>query len=85
MGRCNMSLFNFIASDRPIPEVENPYIETFSVNEALEKGIKVPEVLLEKADLDRNKKVMLTIDSEEHFDILKRYLRTKALKDQKEL
>lgn len=62
-----MSIFNFIASDRPMPEVENPYIQTFSVNEALEKGIEVPEVLLEKADLDRDKKIMLTFDSEEHM------------------
>ena len=60
-----MSRFDFIASDRPIPEVENPYIQIFSVNEALEKGIEVPKVLLEKADLDRNKKVILICDSEE--------------------
>lgn len=65
-----MSIFSFIASDRPIPEIENPYIQIFSVNEALEKGIKVPEVLLEKADLDRNKKIILICDSEEHMDEL---------------
>ena len=66
-----MSRFDFIASDRPIPEVENPYIQIFSVNEALEKGIEVPKVLLEKADLDRDKKIMLIVDSEEHIDELK--------------
>ena len=65
-----MSIFSFIASDRPIPEVENSYIQIFSVNEALEKGIEVPKVLLEKADLDRNKKVILICDSEEHIDEL---------------
>lgn len=65
-----MSILSFIASDRPIPEVENPYIQTFSVNEALEKSIEVPKVLLEKVDLDRNKKVILICDSKEHMDEL---------------
>lgn len=63
-----MSIFSFIASDRPIPEVENPYFQAFSVNEAFEKGIQVPEVLLKKADLDRNEKVIFILDSEEHLE-----------------
>ena len=61
-----MSFASFLASDSPMREVENLHIQLFSVNEALEKGIDVPSLLLESSTIDKDKPgVLLWADSEE--------------------
>ena len=64
-----MSFQMFLASDLPMDEVENPHIELLSVNEAMEKGIKIPDFMLSnKSTIDRNKpSVMLWVDNEENL------------------
>lgn len=64
-----MSALLFIASDRPLPERENPHIQTLSVNEALARGMEVHEFLL-RPDFDRDKPdVILWSDSEILIDV----------------
>lgn len=63
-----MSEFQFITSDRPLKEVENPYIEFLSINEAITKGIILPEMLADDEDLDRDEKILMNVESEEHLD-----------------
>lgn len=41
-----MSSMTYIASDYPIPEIQNPHERSLSINEALEMGLDVPEYLL---------------------------------------
>lgn len=55
-----MSEFQFITSDQSLNEVENPYIEFLSINEAIKKGVVLPEMLTDDEDLDG---VKLTIDT----------------------
>lgn len=49
-----MSLFEYIASDNPLKEVENTHIKYLSVNQALELGIEVMDFLLNPS-FDRDK------------------------------
>ena len=42
-----MSEFQFITSNHPLKEVENPYIEFLSINEAIKKGVVLPYMLTE--------------------------------------
>ncbi|WP_214760361.1 hypothetical protein [Exiguobacterium sp. s146] len=63
-----MSEFQFITSDHPLKEVENPYIEFLSINEAIKKGVILPEMLTDDEDLDRDEKILMNVESEEHLD-----------------
>ncbi|TCI63931.1 hypothetical protein [Exiguobacterium sp. SH3S1] len=63
-----MSEFQFMTSDRPLKEVENPYIEFLSINEAIKKGVVLPEMLTDDEELDRDEKILMHVDSEEHLD-----------------
>lgn len=63
-----MSEFQFITSDHPLKEVENPYIEFLSINEAIKKGVILPEMLTDDEDLDRDEKILMHVESEEQLD-----------------
>ncbi|OGX79887.1 hypothetical protein A6395_04605 [Exiguobacterium sp. SH31] len=63
-----MSEFQFMTSDRPLKEVENPFIEHLSINEAIKKGVVLPEMLTEDEELDRDEKILMHVESEEHLD-----------------
>lgn len=58
----------FLASDFQLDDVENPHIKYYSVNEALAKGVVVPELVINVKSIDRNKpNTLLWIDDEENF------------------
>ncbi len=42
-----MSFQTFLASDVPMLEVENPHVKFLSVNEAIQIGIKLPDMIAE--------------------------------------
>ncbi|WP_070328606.1 hypothetical protein [Exiguobacterium aurantiacum] len=63
-----MSEFQFMTSDRPLKEVENPFIEYLSINEAIKKGVVLPEMLTEDEELDRDEKILMHVESEEQLD-----------------
>ena len=50
-----MSALFFFSSDYPLEEIKNPHYKTFSVNEALAFGLKLPEVVLNSKTIDRDK------------------------------
>ncbi len=50
-----MSKFFFFASNHPLEEIENPHYKSFSINEALARGIELPELVLNSTTIDRNK------------------------------
>jgi len=61
-----MSVFTYIASDYPLKEVENPHVKTLSVNQALEMGVEVADILLEPS-FDRDKpNVILWADDDKN-------------------
>ncbi|QNO13482.1 hypothetical protein HYG86_01210 [Alkalicella caledoniensis] len=62
-----MSIYQFLASSKPLKEVKNPYIKMLSINEMLARKMKVPSFLLD-SPTDRNEKIVLHFDSEEHLD-----------------
>ena len=65
----SMSSMTYIASDYPIPEIQNPHERSVSINEALEMGLEVPEYLL-KNEIDRNwKNAIHWGDRSIHFDL----------------
>ncbi|MBG0917751.1 hypothetical protein [Exiguobacterium sp. SRB7LM] len=63
-----MSEFQFIVSDHPLKEVENPYGEFLSINEAIQKGFELPDILTDVEDLDRDEKILMNVESEEQLD-----------------
>lgn len=63
-----MSEFQFITSNHPLKEVENPYIEFLSINEAIKKGVVLPDMLTDDEDLDRDEKILMNVEAEEHLD-----------------
>ena len=64
-----MNSITYIASDYPIPEIQNPHERSLSINEALEMGLEVPEYLL-KNGIDRNwKNAIHWVDRSIHFDL----------------
>ena len=63
-----MSEFQFITSDHPLKEVENPYIQLLSINEAIKKGVVLPDMLTDDEDLDRDEKILMNVESEEQLD-----------------
>ncbi|MBQ6689647.1 MAG: hypothetical protein IJN02_10515 [Bacteroidales bacterium] len=65
----SMSSITYIASDYPIPEIQNPHERSLSINEALEMGLEVPEYLL-KNGIDRNwKNAIHWADRGIHFNL----------------
>lgn len=64
-----MSSMIYIASDHPIPKIQNPHERNLSINEALEIGLEVPEYLL-KNGINRNwKNAIHWADRSIHFDL----------------
>lgn len=63
-----MSEFQFITSTQPLQEVENPYVEFLSINEAIKKGVILPEMIAEDEELDRDAKILMNVESEEQLD-----------------
>ena len=63
-----MSYLTYFASDRPLQEQPNPYVKTYSINEALAANIEVDLELFE-SDIDKNKPdVILYCEDEENFE-----------------
>ena len=50
-----MSILFYLASDKPFEEIENPHYKRFSVNEALSRGIDLPDIVLNSKIIDRDK------------------------------
>ena len=64
-----MSYISIIASDYPIDEVKNPHIEYYSINEAIEKGVSLPDFVNESNDMNRDKPgTVLWADNRENLD-----------------
>ena len=64
-----MSSMIYLSEDCPIPEVQNPHERSYSINEALELGLEVPEYLL-KNGIDRDwKGAIHWADRSIHFDL----------------
>ena len=63
----NMSSFQFLASNKLLKEVKNPYIEIISINEALRRNMRIEESLMNNINIDRDKEMLLFFDSEEHL------------------
>lgn len=63
-----MSEFQFITSTQSLQEVENPYVEFLSINEAIKKGVILPEMIAEDEELDRDAKILMNVESEEQLD-----------------
>lgn len=65
-----MSNFQFIASNGKLPELDNPYIEMLSINDALAKNMAIGKDFLKDKTIDRDEKIFLICDSEEHLSEL---------------
>lgn len=65
-----MSQFQFLASDKVLDEVENKYLEFISINEAIKRNIKISDFILNDTKTDRDKKIIMFCDSEDHLDEL---------------
>ncbi len=63
-----MSLFQFLASDKLLKEVKNPYIEFISINEALKRNIELNNFTMNDTEIDKEDKIIMFCDSEEHFE-----------------
>jgi len=63
-----MSYATFLASDAPIPHMENPHQQFLSINKAIDKGIAIPKPMLDSSTIDRDKpSVLLWIDNEDNL------------------
>jgi hypothetical protein len=62
-----MSLYQFLASNEPIKEKLNPYIEHLSVNDMIARGMEVPFNLINHT-INPNDKIVLWCDTEDHMD-----------------
>lgn len=62
-----MSLYQFLASNEPIKEKLNPYIEHLSVNDMISRGMEVPFNLINHS-INPDDKIVLWCDTEEHMD-----------------
>jgi hypothetical protein len=70
MEEGKMSLFQFLASDKILEEIKNPYIELLSVNEAIKRNIELDDFVLNDSKINRDEKIIMSCDSEEHLDEL---------------
>lgn len=68
-----MSSYQFIASNKPLPEVENPYEEYLSINDMIKRKMKVSKSLLKGKAINRNEKTVLYYPTEESLDELVLY------------
>jgi hypothetical protein len=62
-----MSLFEFIASDKLLKEVKNPYVEFISINDALERNIEVADFMMND-NIDKDEKFIIFFESVEHLE-----------------
>ena len=62
-----MSLFQFLASDKSLKEVKNPYIEFISINEAIERNIEIADFIVNNEEIDKDIKTIMICDSEEYL------------------
>jgi hypothetical protein len=62
-----LSIFQFLASNEKLKEIDNPYKEVISINEAIRRNIEIDELMMEGI-LDKEEKCILICDSEEHLD-----------------
>ena len=46
-----MNYATFLASDAPIPHMENPHQQFLSINEAIDKGIAIPKPMLDSSTM----------------------------------
>ena len=60
-----MSSYQFIASNQALPEIENPHVHLYSLNEAVAKGITMDDDLLEMGIDPDEPEVILWYESEE--------------------
>jgi hypothetical protein len=55
-----MSRLQFIASDIPLTEVKNPFIELLSINTAIGRGIEIASFVMDNPKIDRdNDKILV--------------------------
>lgn len=62
-----MSLYQFLASNKPLKNMVNPYIEFISINQMIERGMEIAEFILDDTQINREEKIVLICDSEEHL------------------
>ena len=62
-----MSLYQFLASSKPLKEKINPYIEHLSVNDMIARGMEVPFNLINHT-INPDDKIILWCDTEEHME-----------------
>lgn len=61
-----MSSYQFFASNKPLKEVTNPFIKLLSINDMIANNMEIPALL--KDSKDRDEKIVLQCDSEEHLN-----------------
>ncbi|TCT15635.1 hypothetical protein EDC18_103343 [Natranaerovirga pectinivora] len=62
-----MSSYQFLASNKPLKEVTNSFVKLLSINDMIANNMEIPDFLL-KTTKDRDEKIVLQCDSEEHLD-----------------
>jgi hypothetical protein len=60
-----MSLFQFLACDKILDEVDNTHVEFISINDAIERNIEIADFILNDTKKNRNEKNIMICDSEE--------------------
>jgi hypothetical protein len=63
-----MSLFEFLASDKLLKEVKNPYVEFISINEALKRILVVADFMMNDKIFDKDEKSIMLCVSDEHLE-----------------
>lgn len=64
-----MSVYQFLASNYTIKNIENNYIELFSIEEAEQKEISMPNWYSKNSKIDRQKKIILFCPKEHLEDL----------------
>ena len=62
-----MSLFQFLASDKLLKEVKNPYIEFISIKEASKRNIELNDFTMNDTEIDKEDKTIMVCDSEKYL------------------
>lgn len=65
-----MSVFQFLASNKVLDEIENQYVEYISINEAIKGNIEIEGFILNDIKIDRDEKNIMIFDSEDHLEEL---------------
>lgn len=63
-----MTLFQFLAGDKLLKEVKNPYVKFISINEALKRNIEVADFIINDRKINKDEKIIMFCDSEEYLD-----------------